>query len=184
MLTTTRNHNLNLIQFNILANVVARTQRGIEYDINLLKDSNGGRYKEIVIKEKIDDSQLRVFEFMAAHIPRHEVNLDEITKRRNQWIELCNQHNAANLINELYSPNTLYFNHKPPVIGREALIPVYSYMNNENYNLTLHPEVVEVVNENLVYEIGQCVGSYGGKYLLIWEKDSDGKWYIYVDSNV
>ena len=57
-------------------------------------------------------------------------------------------------------------------------------MNNKNYHLQLHPLVVKAVNPNFVFEIGQCTGSYAGKYILIWEKDSDGKWKITADSNI
>ena len=69
------------------------------------------------------------------------------------------------------------------VVGRENLIPLYSYMNNPNYELTLHPISVEAVSETLVLEIGQCKGSYGGKYILIWQKTTEG-WQVLFDANL
>ena len=84
----------------------------------------------------------------------------------------------------MYSENTLYYNHKPLVVGRELLIEEYSYMNRENYQLTLNPIVVDQVNDKLVFEIGQCKGSYGGKYIIIWRKEESGKWEVFIDSNI
>jgi ketosteroid isomerase-like protein len=40
------------------------------------------------------------------------------------------------------------------------------------------------VNDNLVYEIGQCKGTYKGKYILVWKKESDGVWRVFIDSNI
>ena len=99
-------------------------------------------------------------------------------------MELCNAHDVEGLVNELYSVNTLYYNHKPLVKGREDVIKEYGYMRNEKYSLKLTPLFIEAVNESTVYEIGQCNGSYGGKYILIWKKEADGKWRIFIDSNI
>jgi ketosteroid isomerase-like protein len=57
-------------------------------------------------------------------------------------------------------------------------------MSNESYQLTLNPITIETVNPETVFEIGQCEGSYNGKYILIWKKQTDGQWRIWVDSNI
>ena len=57
-------------------------------------------------------------------------------------------------------------------------------MNNKNYRLKLEPLIVKPVSKNLVFEIGQCSGSYDGKYILVWGKDVDGMWKIIIDSNI
>ncbi|MDW3194497.1 MAG: hypothetical protein R8G66_19120 [Cytophagales bacterium] len=110
--------------------------------------------------------------------------LVEIDRRREEWIQLCNAHNAAALINELYSENTMYYNHKPLVVGRPGLIQDYQYMNRESYSLMLTPLKTEQVNENIVLEVGQCSGSYGGKYIIVWKKSDEGKWEVFLDSNI
>ena len=64
------------------------------------------------------------------------------------------------------------------------MIKEYSYMNNKNYRLNLQPLIVKAVNASFAFEIGQCSGSYNGKYILIWKIDSDGSWKIFIDSNI
>jgi ketosteroid isomerase-like protein len=99
-------------------------------------------------------------------------------------MELCNANNAKALVTQLYSNNTIYFNHKPIVKGTADLIKEYSYMNNKNYHLNLQPLIVKVVNARFAFEIGQCSGGYNGKYILIWKKHADGNWKIFIDSNI
>ncbi len=144
--------------------------------------SKGEHYKQLIITDR-ENKEARVFEFTArAYTPKdYKVAID---RRRAEWITLCNKHNASDLVNGLYAENTIYYNHKPVVKTRDALIQEYEYMNNPKYSLQLTPLHVEPVNDNLAFEIGQCSGSYNGKYILIWEKDSTGKWYIKIDSNI
>ena len=113
------------------------------------------------------------------------LNFNEgIAERRALWIRLCNEHNAEKLVTQLYSENALYFNHKPLVKGTDDLVKEYGYMNYPDYSLTLDPLAVETVADDLIFEIGQCSGSYQGKYILIWKKEPDGIWRIFFDSNV
>ena len=99
-------------------------------------------------------------------------------------MELCNAHDPAILVNTLYTEDNLYFNHKPLVKGRTLLIQEYAYMARDNYELLLNPTFFYQLNDDMAYEIGQCKGSYNGKYILIWRKDDDGKWRVYMDSNI
>ena len=108
----------------------------------------------------------------------------EIDQRRKEWMELCNQHNAYNLVSNLYEPEAIYYNHRPVDIGTDKIARTYSYMDRETYSLNLTPIIVHPVANTLVYEIGQCSGSYGGKYMLIWRKNSEGVWQILFDSNI
>lgn len=110
--------------------------------------------------------------------------LVEVDRRREEWIQLCNAHNAAVLINELYADNTMYYNHKPMVIGRPGLIQDYQYMNRESYSLHLSPLKTDQITDQLVLEIGQCSGSYNGKYIIVWKRNAQGKWEVFLDSNI
>lgn len=163
--------------------IVAHEGRAIAYEISESINERGEKYKNLVIWQTKNNQRLRVFEFSAKE-NRSNLDLTAINRRRAQWMELCNQNEAAVLIRELYSTNTLYYNHKPLVKGQKQLVSEYQYMNNENYELTLNSIKVVPVNQNFVFEIGQCAGSYTGKYILIWEKGKDGQWHIFIDSNI
>ncbi len=153
-----------------------------DYEIGSFRNKGGDLMKHVVIWDTSQDQDIRELEFLA-ETDNTEVDLKQIDMARDNWIRLCNANNAKNLINTVYTKNTLYYNHRPMIVGRKNLIPVYSYMNSPNYNLKLEPIIVEAVSETIVYEIGQCVGSYPGKYILIWQKTDEG-WQILFDSNI
>ena len=159
-----------------------KANRDYWYEIATFK-SEGQSYKQLIIT--LDSArEKRNFEFIAK---ADEVTLDiisTINARRKEWIELCNQHNARELVTKLYSKEPIYYNHKPVITNVDSLVKEYSYMNNPKYALNLSPKHIEIVNSQLIFEIGQCSGSYGGKYILIWEKDENEEWRIKIDSNI
>ena len=163
--------------------IVANQKMGLDYEIGEFIDTKNQKYKHLIIWETKNLNRQRAFEFVEKVEPTESI-LSELERRRKLWMQLCNNHNATELINEMYSENTLYYNHKPIIKGRDSLIPVYQYMNQESYELSLSPMVIEIVNNNFVFEIGQCKGSYNGKYILIWKKGENGKWEIFIDSNI
>ena len=168
-----------------LFNVEANSKRKINYELISYKTNNKKEFIGIIIWKKENEKIIREFEFTKEAIQESKkADTAEINLRRKLWIKLCNENNSKNLVEELYGKKSIYYNHKPLIKGTEDLIKEYSYMNDKNYHLQLHPLVVKAVNANFVFEIGQCTGSYGGKYILIWEKDPDGKWKITVDSNI
>ena len=174
----------NILFVRSLYSVEANAQRGIEYEIAEYQTANGKKYNQLIIWQKESGKKYRQLvveiENKGDYSPSHAKEIDE---RRLQWIELCNQHSARNLIEALYSPKTLYYNHKPLVRGQNDLIPEYGYMNNERYSLRLNPLYVLYPNSEFTLEIGQCEGSYNGKYILLWKKE-EGIWRILMDSNV
>lgn len=163
--------------------ILANGDRKIEYEMGGYHTTNGKKFKHIVIWQRANGDRKRTFEYIA-QVTSTSYDLSDIDSRRQQWIELCNKHDASALIQEMYSDSTLYYNHKPIVKGREALAKEYSYMNNEKYELSLHPIIVDSVNEEIVIEIGQCKGSYNGKYIIIWKKNQNNKWEVFIDSNI
>ena len=162
--------------------IIGRKARGITYQLGTYRNTKNSLYS-LRILETREGLEKVVFEFLATYDKKGN-DLSAIDEQRKKWIELCNQHNAKVLIHEMYTANTIYYNHKPLIIGREALTPEYGYMNNSKYSLVLEPIIVDQVSEDYVFEIGQCKGSYGGKYILIWKKDDDGVWRIFIDSNI
>ena len=153
------------------------------YEINSIT-SSGRTYKEITIVETGKD-QTRSFEFTARSEDTNVALLQkQIAQRRNEWIERCNANDASDLVTHLYSHAPIYFNHKKVIASRDALIKAYGYMNDEKYSLQLTPMHLEIVSNDLAFEIGQCSGSYRGKYVLVWKKDKKDRWRILIDSNI
>lgn len=155
----------------------------ITYEIGNFSTPDRTSYAHLIIWRKEGDLVRREFELVKERVPNTPVP-SAIEERRQMWMALCNAHKITELINTLYTENTLYYNHRPMVVGREAVMNEYQYMTDPEYNLRLEPLTVEAVNENLVFEIGQCSGSYQGNYLLVWKKGEDGNWRILIDSNI
>lgn len=176
-------NNLSIETAEIIKSVLAGQDNNFEYEISQFENATGQLFKQVVIWDLSEEPKRRTFEFTAEAkaATDKKVILDE---RRNEWVYLCNEHHAAALIEEMYTENTVYYNHKPVIVGHDNLAVEYQYMNNESYELFLEPIIVETVQDNLVYEIGQCSGTYGGKYILIWQKGGDDVWRILVDSNI
>ena len=153
------------------------------YEISALFLSEGRVWKQLVIWNLDGPQPKRELEFVASAFPLQQYRAD-LHRRREAWMHYCNSHQVDDLVEELYVADALYYNHRPMIRGRKALEDTYRYMRNPAYRLELKPEWLEPVNELLAFEIGQCEGSYGGKYILIWQKDTDGKWRILLDSNI
>ncbi len=154
-----------------------------EYEIGSFRTDEPRQYQHLIIWKREAEDKKRELEFIAT-VGETESDNTDIDAQRAAWMDLCNQHDAAQLVTELYTEDALYYNHKPLVAGREAISQEYQYMNRENYRLHLEPILLQRVNENLAFEIGQCLGSYGGKYILIWQKQESGKWQVLFDSNI
>ena len=153
------------------------------YEIGNFSTPDRSSYAHLLIWRKEGKEIKRELELIGARVPYTPVP-SELEQRRQEWMALCNTHNVSELVNELYTENTLYYNHKPMVVGREAVIAEYGYMGKSDYTLKLDPLIVEAVNKNLVFEIGKCSGSYRGNYVLVWKKGEDDIWRILLDSNI
>lgn len=174
----------NLTSLTSLHRVLANEERGYFYEIGHFANAKQEGFKHLLILKQEGDTLLREMEFIAPASTVDSAALQVFDQRRAEWMELCNAHNAEKLVKSLYTPNALYYNHKPLIIGHEAIIKDYQYMNRENYSLQLSPIHIELVNDRMAYEIGQCSGSYGGKYLFVWYKNGKGNWSVMMDSNI
>ncbi len=155
----------------------------IIYEVGKFSTPERVTYHHLIIWRKQGEQIKRELELIAEGIPDTPVPV-ELEERRKKWMSLCNAHKVTDLVNELYTENALYYNHKPMVVGREAVIKEYQYMDDPNYQLGLEPLTVDAVNDSLVFEIGRCSGSYRGNYALVWKKGDDGIWRILLDSNI
>lgn len=187
-------HKSKITSIESLFSIEANKDRGIHYELFKYKTDNHKEYVQLVIwsmenknvtREMENKNVTREFEFTQENTSASaSVDTTDIAKRRELWMTLCNSHEVENLVKQLYTSNTMYYNHKPIVQGTEGLIKEYGYMNTKNYSLNLSPLTLEVINANYAFEIGQCSGSYNGNYILIWEKQADGNWKILIDSNI
>jgi len=154
-----------------------------DYEIGSFINKDDGLAKHLIIWNTSDGNTKRELEFIT-ETNGAKVDLNVIKKQRAEWIRLCNAHDANTLIETLYAENTMYYNKGRLLKGKAALMAEYEYMNNPQYNLILKPILIEPVSETIVYEMGQCKGSYNGKYLLVWQKNSNGVWKVLFDSNI
>lgn len=164
--------------------VIANREQTFEYEIGGFTTNDKQQFKHLIIWSLEAPVKKRLLEVIAATGPVNSSITDSLAVRRTEWMERCNQHNAKDLVEKVYTSNAIYYNHKPVVIGHEDITKVYQYMNDERYSLTLQPIHIAPINEKLAFEIGQCSGSYGGKYLFLWEKQEDGTWSVLMDSNI
>jgi len=164
--------------------ILANAEGNISYEIGSfrLKDQQSFRYL-VIWKTENGAHPQRTFEFIAPYSPSQSAR-ESIEKRRALWMAYCNAHDVAGLVREVYVNEPLYYNHRPLVKGSEALVQEYQYMTQDSYQLSLEPIIVEQVNSQLIFEIGQGAGSYGGKYILIWQKEPGGSWKILLDANL
>lgn len=154
-----------------------------EYEIGGFITSEGKPYRHLLVMRKDGEKKVRELEFIAA-VVHTTTTTDALDTFRDQWITRCNAHDAYGLVSKSYTPNAIYYNNKSVIIGTDAIAEKYAYMNRESYNLQLTPISVEMVSDSLALEIGQCSGSYGGKYVLVWQKNEAGEWQVLLDSNV
>ena len=177
--------NLKTLSGESLFSTVANKIKLIDYEIIKSKTEDTGEHLHILIWKTVDSMRQIDFEYKTTY-NTNPIKADSlaIEKSRDQWMTLCNAHNAEKLVNDMYTENTLYYSHRPLVKGRTALSKEYAYMNNESYQLELKPLSMQIANEDTALEIGQCEGSYNGKYIIIWKKGNDDIWRVFIDSNI
>lgn len=163
--------------------IVADKEGRYAYEIGGFLTDAGAPFKHLIIWNTTAEEPLREVELIAETQYYSEAT-EELETARELWMEYCNANNAGALIENMYTDNALYYNHKPMIFGRPPLIEEYSYMNNPEYSLKLQPLYLAQVTNELVYEIGQCSGSYRGKYVIVWEKQPGGNWQVLFDSNI
>lgn len=154
-----------------------------DYEIGTFTTSDGLSYSHLIIWKNVDATKKRELELIYERTDQ-QPDIKVLKPIRELWMKYANQHEPMKLVQATYHENAYYYNHRPMIIGAAAIGKTYAYMKRDSYELQLSPIIVEPVNENIIYEIGQCSGSYGGNYLLVWKRDPSGKWKILLDSNI
>ncbi len=154
----------------------------LEYEIGSYQTEKGGKNAQLIIWLEEKDSRKKIFEISYKMSGNSEVP-PELDKVRKKWVRLCNSHNSGKLVEELYTIDAIYYNRGRVLRGQEQLSREYGYMNNPSYKLFLQPKHIEMVSDDIIYEIGVCSGSYNLPYILVWKKQQEGDWKIYLDSN-
>ncbi|MCI3936533.1 hypothetical protein MQX03_04940 [Chryseobacterium aahli] len=87
------------------------------------KTDNGKEFIGIVIWKIENGKIIREFEFTKeSNLDSKKFDTTNIDERRKLWIQFCNENNSKNLVEELYSNNTIYYNHKPLIKGGDDYI--------------------------------------------------------------
>jgi ketosteroid isomerase-like protein len=155
----------------------------IGYEIVTFKAGDES-YTQLIIWNQKNGGPLRELEVIGQSVNQRNTTPGMLDAARAEWVRLCNEHDPRKLVGELYTADAMYYNHKPMIVGTEAIAKEYWYMGNSSYQLRLAPIMIEMVSQDLAFEIGQCSGSYNGKYVLVWKKSADKGWQVALDSNI
>lgn len=175
--------NTKVLGRTVIGSVSVGKEGEYSYEISRFETANKQAFTQVIVWDNQGPAPLRALQLVAPYdklLPDTAV----IDATRARWMEYCNAHDVEGLIQEMYAPNTRYYNHRPLLRGRAALEEEYAYMKDPAYQLTLTPLYVVPVSEHLVMELGQCSGSYGGKYLIVWQEQVSGDWQVLLDANL
>ncbi len=112
----------------------------------------------------------------------------ELDKERTTWEELANAHDPLAHTNYSYAGGAVYLSGGRRNDGPEEIAQRYSYMENPAYSVYLEDIFLKRTSEGRVVEIGRySIGSRDsngkGMYLIVWEKQPEGRWQIALDFN-
>ena len=155
--------------------------KDLYFEIGYFVTDDNKKFMHLLVGKKLSNDFVREVEILSESTAE-PLDVAGITEARTAWMRLCNSHLTNELVRNAYTSNAAYYNNNRILIGTTAIMKEYSYMNNPSYQLTLTPIVVEAAGKDLAFEIGQCSGSYGGKYTLVWKKVG-ANWKVLFDSN-
>lgn len=155
---------------------------GLDYEIGSFQTEKEDSFSHVIIWGKENGKEQRLLEVVYEMTSNEEVPV-EIGEAREKWVQLCNSHNSNKLVRELYTEDAIYYNRGRLLRGHKALSQEYGYMQQPSYTLELTPEHIEMVSEDMAFEIGKCSGSYHLPYILVWKKQADESWKVFFDSN-
>ncbi len=154
---------------------------GASFEIGYFISGTDKKLLHLIVSKKVNDEFVREVEILS-EADSETLDAASINAARTLWMKYCNSHRANELVSNVYTGNAVYYNNNRTLVGTAAIAAEYRYMNNPSYQLTLTPIAVEAAGNGTAFEIGQCSGSYRGKYILVWKKTGN-TWKVAFDSN-
>lgn len=132
---------------------------------------------------KIHDQWMREIESVSQKTT-DEIDHFGLNQARSRWGFLASSEGAESLVNELYTETCHYFNRGVCYCGRESLVQVYQYMNDDQYSVELSAIISHPVTKDCVFELGKwSIRGFYDIYMVIWEKGELDQWRMRLDSN-
>ena len=169
-----------IVSFRSLYQVTV--EPGLTFETGSFTGQTGRNFQQFIIWRKEGGQTLRELEFVVES-SGNIGNATALSAARANWMKYCNNHDVDGLVRQLYFDKALYYNQRRLIQGTAAIIEQYKYMKDPGYRLTLIPKLLQPVNDSLIFELGQCEGSYTGPYALIWARRNGSEWKIMFDSN-
>lgn len=154
------------------------------YELGEITVLNNDTYQYLLIWKKKGDMWLRDLEAIACKNILSE-DFSPIRNSKLEWVELSKQRDAKELVRELYTNRSVYYNLGTVIQGQQDISCRFSFMEYPGYSLNnLVTKSIANVQPGLTYEIIEWVqDSSTGYYVCIWVRDTDGKWKISLHSN-
>ena len=153
------------------------------FELGNFTASSNDLYHYMIIWSVYDSRWVRELEAVAK-AEKHSYISDPVESVRERWGKMASENGSEMLVSNLYTDDCLYYNRGNLTSGQKDLTQLYKFMDNPNYQIYLTLNKNVIVNENLVYEIGNWImPNYQDKYFVIWQKDSSGNWRMKLDSN-
>lgn len=108
---------------------------------------------------------------------------DSIKAALQAWEDLSNQHQHAQLVQQLYAPHGFYFNDGYIYQGIPAITEKYAYMSKPKWHIRLSTIQSLQATDSLYYDVGQYVSSGRGHYFILWQLQASGQWQVLLDFN-
>lgn len=161
-----------------------RENNNMAYELGSFATEHGVSYRYLTIWSRKDDTSEWRRELEVLAFNKNSASEEvEITKVRRQWVDLANRHVSLALVAGTYSEDFTYYNRGEVYQGYEALAEAYSYMNFKAFSIDLTPNIHVPVQDDLAFEIGTWHNEGIGSYIIIWKKDKQHGWKIYLDAN-
>lgn len=139
-------------------------------------------YAYVIAWKLTEGKWLRELEVAQPLFEQQEVQIREIDRARELWMERSNAHDHERLVSRSYAADGFYVNQGQHYRGTEAISERYSYMSQPNWQIQLTAKSVMKVQKELVFELGEYNSGGIGHYVIIWEKQGD-QWKVLLDFN-
>jgi len=108
----------------------------------------------------------------------------ELNRPRSAWIQYANSDQVELLANGLFLPDGMYLNNSELSKGHPAIARRLEFMKNPNFHINLETKELYAVEKKTVIDIGNWItNEFVGYYLIIWKKDENDSWKIFLYFN-